>query len=181
MTRPRRSLQVRSPRPRANADQRFNGRPGVYRAVGRTLWTPAVVEMHHTCYLVRLQRAEAAHAHARADLDEAVCAVDAVKIADADLGHPPHYHSAWSSVVAHEVACIRRLNLAEAELAAAKRSASRPVGELVTPPHVSPPQPRTWPNALPGGTSPRRASRTLAVAWDAFEQYRESLHDRASL
>lgn len=57
----------------------------------------------------------------------------------------------------------------------------RPEAVPFVAPRVSPPQPRTWPNALPGGTSPRRASRTLAVAWDAFEQYRESLHDRASL
>ena len=159
MTRPRRSQQARSFRSLRRSIARDEGTPTTYRAEGRTLITAMVHDVNVAGRAHRVERAETEQAFAECALDEATCAVDAVKIADADLGHPPHYHSAWSSVVTHEVACIRRLNLAEAELKAAKRSASRPVGELVTPPHVSLPQPRTWPNALPGGTSPRRALR----------------------
>lgn len=157
MTRPRRFLQVRSSRPRANANasQRFNGRPSVYHAVGRTLRTPAVVEVHHTAHLVRLARAEVAHAQAVEDRDEADCA-DAAVWCDAT----PHNDRTIASVAAHHAACVARLDAADHEFTAAKRRASRPVGDLVTPLLVSLPQPRTWPNALPGGTSPRRALRS---------------------
>ena len=159
MTRPRRSHHWHSTRSCLRYLARDGGTSTTYRAVGRTLITEAAQRVNTAGLARRVECAEAAHAQASADLDEAACAVDAVKIADADLGHPPHYHSAWSSVVAHEVACIRRLNLAEAELAAAKRNASRPVGELVTPRHAEVYRSvRTWPNALPGGTSPRRAA-----------------------
>jgi len=45
------------------------------------------------------------------------------------------------------------------ELQQAKRSASRPTAFHVTLELTRLPEPRRWPNALPGGTSRRRASR----------------------
>jgi hypothetical protein len=45
------------------------------------------------------------------------------------------------------------------ELAAAKRNLARPAAIPVTLAVVNLPEPRCWPNALPGGTSPRRATR----------------------
>jgi len=58
------------------------------------------------------------------------------------------------------------------ELAAAKRSLARPAAIPVTLAVVSLPEPRCWPNALPGGTSRRRAASAkhggVAGEWRVF-------------
>lgn len=149
MTRPRRSLQIRSARPRAG---RATSRGLV--ADGRTHLLHVTAADRDWNRQSRLARAEVAHVQAEADLDEATDAL----LAATEI----HVGFTRRSVDEHERACGRRLIHAEAELATAQRSASRPVGDLVTPPLVSLPQPRTWPNAAPGGTSPRRAIRAAS-------------------
>ena len=137
MTRPRRSQQARSLRSLLRWSARSNEIPTAYRAEGHTLTTVYVSDSHGAARARRLDRAEAARAQANDDLDASVCA--------------------WSRPTPAHDACVARYEAAEAELKAAQRSASRPVGELVTPRHAEVYRPiRTWPNALPGGTSLRR-------------------------
>lgn len=174
--RPRRSQQSRSTRPRAEvrASHRTHGHdiPNERRSYildrrsGRaTLTGEAVYREYVNRRKQRVARAEVVHLQAEDDFNEARTAVFAAWGA-----HPNSSDRDLAAVDVHEEVCRRRLHAADAELATAKCSADRLTGELVTVPVVSIYAARTWPNALPGGTSPQRA--TVAIRRAAFARAR---------
>ena len=140
--RPRRSRQSRSTRPRAEVRVYHRTHTGgipnecrsyiIERRSGQPILIGEAVYREHVNW--RKQRV------ARAEVNLARLA-------------PERKFSGWAytDFAGHCAAVI--------ELKAAKRSADRPAGELVTVPIVSIYAARRWPNALPGGTSRRRASR----------------------
>ena len=143
MPHPRRSRQFRSARARTFRAKDVNLPRLHYVAEGRTL---LLVQTRAILDLEREERVERAALALRA-FAENVC---------------PGRQAEDRAVF---VACAT-------ELAAAKRNLARPAAIPVTLAVVSLPEPRRWPNALPGGTSRRRAAAAkhggVAGEWRVF-------------
>lgn len=77
-------------------------------------------------------------------VERAQAALDAAERGDFDFGSAPDR---------------RRVALAQQEVSVSSKCASNHAGDLVRVPVVSVCAARAWPNALPGGTSPRRAAK----------------------
>lgn len=152
MPHPRRSRQFRSARARAFRAKDVSLPRLRYVAEGRTLLlvqTRAILDLERE---ERVERAAVGHARTKDAFDASVWA--------------------WRAPTPTHDTCIAQFVAAEAELKDAKRSLARPAAIPVTLAVVSPPGPRCWPNALPGGTSRRRAAAAkhggVAGEWRVF-------------
>ena len=154
MRHPRRSNDPRSTRALLRCHRR--GLPlTAYVAEGKTLLTSDMSEVRQADRARRLIRAKTAVSY----LEQSVAHFDQSLTERRASPGGSRKSLVWLHMYERAMTEDRAsLEAARRELVAAQRSASRPVGELVTPPLVSLPQPRTWPNAAPGGTSRRRCT-----------------------
>lgn len=151
MSHPRRSQQYRSIRPRRlRGHDRDSHSRRIYVNERGTLMLAQTRALLQFDREERVERAAIEHVRAEDALDASVCA--------------------WSRETAEHDACVARFIAAVTELKAAKAGASRPEGPRVTLEVTRLPLPRTWPNALPGGTSRHRAARNV---YDPTDDARE--------